>query len=211
MQRRIHLVARLRDEGVLLDERLAQALLDTPREVFVPSEYLDRAYDDEPLPIAAGQTISAPHMVAIMSQALGLHPKHRVLEVGAGSGYHAAVTARLVLPEGHLTTIEWLRPLARQARENLARVGLKNVDVREGDGGLGAPDAGPFDRIYLTCATPRVPAPLFEQAAQDSVVVAPVGDYPARLIRYQRAGGAAWTVEDLGACAFVPMRGEFGR
>lgn len=208
--RRARLVERLRAEGILTDDRVRQALLDTPREAFVSNELREHAYDDEPLPIGAGQTISAPHMVVIMDQALGLKPNQRVLEVGAGSGYHAAVTARLILPDGHLTSIEWLEPLAREARERLRRVGLTNVDVRHGDGGRGAPDAGPFDRIYLTCATPRVPAPLFEQAAPDAVVLAPVGEYPARLIRYQRVGGRAWTVEDLGACAFVPMRGEFG-
>lgn len=181
-----------------------------PREAFLGSDHRAEAYLDRPLPIGLGQTISAPHMVAIMCDHLGLAPGQRVLEVGTGSGYHAAVTAHLIRPGGRLTTIEFYDDLARRARANLKSAGVRDVAVVAGDGSLGWPPGAPYDRIYLTCTGRRFPPPLLEQLAPDGWILGPVGDEPARLVRARRASDGGWAEEDLGACAFVPLRGEYG-
>jgi protein-L-isoaspartate(D-aspartate) O-methyltransferase len=207
---RDRLVDRLIDEGAVSDPRVVAVLREVPRELFLPPEHGDEAYLDRPLPIGHGQTISAPHMVALMAEHLALRPGLRVLEVGTGSGYHAAVTARLIRPGGRLTSIEFVEELAATARENLRRAGETGVEVVGGDGARGWPAHAPYDRIYLTCAAARFPPPLLAQLADDGWILGPIGGEPARLVRARRAGGA-WIEEDLGACAFVPLRGEFGR
>lgn len=208
--RRHRLVYDLQQRGYALDPLVADAMKSVPRESFLPPDKVPRAYEDIPLSIGWGQTISAPHMVAFMCDQLRLTPGLHVLEVGSGCGYHAAVVAHCLRPDGFVTSLEYEPGLAEFARDNLARAGVANVEVRQSDGGRGLPLDAPFDRIYLTCAARKVPAPLLEQVAPDGILLAPIGANPARLLRMERENGE-WQETDLGACAFVPLRGEWGR
>lgn len=206
---RDRLVDSLLDLGVIRDPRVAEAMRAVPREAFLDASERGQAYEDRPVSIGMGQTMSAPHMVALMCDRLELSPGLRVLEVGTGSGYHAAVAARLVAPGGSIVSIEFFAPLADQARENLRRAGVANVRVVHGDGARGLPKEAPFDRIYLACAAPVVPPPLLAQVAPDGMLIAPVGRESTRLVRMRRSGDG-WNEDDLGGVAFVPLRGAFG-
>ena len=165
---RLGLVDHLRRS--IRDERLLRAMASIPRELFVPKEYQQSAYDDRPLPIGMGQTVSAPHMVAIMNDALELQVGHRVLEVGGGCGWHAAVISEMVAPKdrpiserGHVYTMEIVEKLAQLARENILRNGFGDrVTVVHKDGSLGYPKESPYDRVLVTAAAPEVPPPLIE-------------------------------------------------
>jgi protein-L-isoaspartate(D-aspartate) O-methyltransferase len=157
------------------DRAVIQAMRQVPRHEFVPPALRDEAYADHPLPIGYGQTISQPYIVALMSQMLKLGPGLRVLEIGAGSGYQAAVLSRLA---AKVYTIEIVQPLAESARQVLKRLGYHNVEVRHGNGYLGWPEEAPFDRILLTAAPREVPAALIEQLKPGGLLVAPVGASP---------------------------------
>jgi protein-L-isoaspartate(D-aspartate) O-methyltransferase len=212
--------AQLRARGIE-DRRVLEAIAELPRELFVAAELADRAYDDRALPIAGGQTISQPWVVAAICQALELRGGERVLEVGTGSGYSTALLARLVGPEGRVISIERIGELAEQARERLAGLGLANVEVRLGDGSLGAPDeaedAG-FDAIAVHAATP-LPRSLLGQLAPGGRLVAPVvrdGDEDLRIVRRPAgaeadADPAGWPSRTLAAVRFVPLIGAEGR
>ncbi len=190
------------------DPRLLAAMRRVPRERFVPAELAALAYDDTPLPIDAGQTISQPYVVALMTEALELEPDDRVLEIGTGSGYAAAVLAELAR---EVYTIERHRVLADGARERLEALGYRNVQVRCGDGTLGWPEHAPFDAIVVTAGAPAVPASLREQLAVGGRLVIPVGsERVQKLLRVRRTGEAAWEEEDLGAVRFVPLIGAEG-
>jgi protein-L-isoaspartate(D-aspartate) O-methyltransferase len=154
------------------DERVLDAMRTVPRERFVPAELADRAYEDNPLPIGHGQTISQPYIVAHMTELLGVEPQHKVLEIGTGSGYQAAVLSVLAR---QVFTIEIVPALAETAARTLRDLGYANVTVREGDGYLGWPAEAPFDRIMVTAAPDEVPAPLVEQLAPGGRLVLPVG------------------------------------
>lgn len=193
-----------------VDTHVEDAMLRAPRSAFLPPEAQGEAGVDAPLPIGEGQTISAPHMVAIMSGALDVRPGHRVLEVGAGSGWHAAVLALLAAPGGSVVAVERHAALARQARRNLAPFGLP-VEVVVGDGSEGWPARAPYDRISVAAGAPRVPPPLVDQLAPGGVLVLPVGplDMQSLLrVTMQPDGDAA--SEDLGPVRFVPLIGRFG-
>jgi protein-L-isoaspartate(D-aspartate) O-methyltransferase len=155
------------------DERVRSAMRRIPRDRFVPADLQHAAYEDSPLPIGFGQTISQPYIVAYMSELLQVEPHHRVLEIGTGSGYQAAVLAELAR---EVYTIEIVPELGARARDLLAALGYTNVQVRVGDGYLGWPEQQPFDRIMLTAAPTRVPQPLIDQLAVGGRLVAPVGD-----------------------------------
>lgn len=187
------------------------AMKRVPREEFVPVEIQPEAYVDTPLPIGEGQTISAPHMVAIMAEKLQLEPGMTVLEIGAGSGYHAAVCAELVAPGGHIYTIERIASLARFAEDNLKRTGYSEiVTVIFGDGSKGLPDKAPYDRIFVAAGAPDIPAPLTDQLAEGGILLVPVGGrYYQDLIRVVRRGKKL-EKENLGGCVFVPLIGEHG-
>ncbi len=209
-EQRDRLVDDLLDRGYVHDPRVAEALRFVPREAFLEARDRSLAYEDRPVWIGWSQTMSAPHMVAIMCEYLDLQPGQRVLEIGTGSGYHAAVTARLVEPGGTVVTTEIIEPLASRAEACLRRAGINNVEVLHTDGSRGV-EGGPFDRIYLTCSAPRIPPPLLEELKTDGILLAPIGEMPSRLVRARRdAEGTGWAEEDLGACAFVPLRGAFG-
>jgi len=178
-----------------------KAMEAVPRHRFVGGVGLPAAYQDRPLPIGHGQTISQPTVVALMTQALHLEGDERVLEVGTGSGYQAAVLSEM-LPRGHLHTIERIPELGARARRALRE--RSNVTVHIGDGYAGLPSEGPFDRVLLTAAPPVVPRPLVDQLRHGGLLLGPIGQDQQMLVRYRSVAGRL-RAEELGAVRFVPM------
>jgi protein-L-isoaspartate(D-aspartate) O-methyltransferase len=178
-----------------------------PREAFVPDTSLDEAYEDRPLPIGEGQTISQPYVVALMIEALSLGPADRVLEVGAGSGYAAAVLGRIAR---EVFAIERHASLARAASERMRRLGYDNVRVRAGDGTLGWPEEAPFDGILVSAGGPDVPEPLLDQLVPGGRLVIPLGDprKDQELVRLERRADGTLARESLGHVRFVPLIAE---
>lgn len=200
---RERMLALLRRE--ISDARVIEAMAVVPRERFVPDAYAGAAYDDRALPIEGGQTISQPLMVALMLDALQLHPTDRALEVGTGSGYAAVVMSMLAR---QVTTVERVPELAAAARDRLASLGYGNVAVRRAGDALGWPDDAPYGAILVSAGAPHVPRKLLEQLAPGGRLVLPVGDRSAqRLVRATRTEHGV-TLERLGACAFVPLIGD---
>jgi len=192
----------------LRDARVLEALASVPRHRLVAEALRGQAYRDASLPIGDGQTISAPSMVALMSEALELEGHETVLEVGTGSGYQAAVLARL---GGRVISIERLPKLAARARQALDALGVSNVVVHLGDGTRGRPADAPFDAIAVTAGGPKVPAPLLAQLAPGGRLVGPFGPRGAqRLLRYRRSAAGGTRCEVLGQCNFVDLIGEHG-
>jgi len=192
----------------IAEPRLLGALREVPREAFVPEGLAAFAYDDTALPIAEGQTISQPYIVAAMIDAAAIGPADRVLEVGAGSGYAAAVLSRLA---GQVFAIERIGTLADAARVRLARLGYDTVTVIAGDGSGGLPGEAPFDAILVAARGPRVPDVLKRQLAIGGRLVIPVGDEDVQsLCRLTRIGEEEWTSADLGPVRFVPLIGRHG-
>lgn len=208
---RNRLVDSLVRRGYISSKRVEEAMRRVPREEFLPADVKDEAYVDTPLPIGEGQTISAPHMVAIMAEKLDLFPRAKVLEIGAGSGYHAAVCAELVSPDGHIFTIERISSLATFAEDNLRRAGYSGlVTVIFGDGTRGLPEQAPFDRVFVAAGAPDIPEPLTNQLKDGGELLIPVGGrYYQDLIRVRKRGKRL-EKEDLGGCVFVPLIGEHG-
>ncbi len=211
------LIRQLELEGVIRSEKVKKAMLKVPREEFVLSEYRKYAYVDSPLPILKGQTISAPHMVALMCEVADLDIGHNVLEIGTGSGYHAAVIAEVVAPEespikGHVYTIERIPELAEFAKKNLEKTGYSDrVTVIVGDGTLGYPEKAPYDRIIVTAAAPKPPEPLLEQLKVGGKLVIPVGSrYLQHLYVIEKKGPKEFMRETVTPCVFVPLVGEYG-
>ena len=192
----------------ITDERVLAAMREVPRERFVPTKYAGQAYDDGPLPIGNGQTISQPYIVALMIQAAALQPEDRVLEVGAGSGYAAAVMSRIAR---EVIAIERHAGLADEAREQLAALGYGNVELIVGDGTRGCADKAPFDAIIVSAGGPGVPHALQQQLDLAGRLVIPVGDDRSqRLLKVTRTGATHFEEEDLGEVVFVPLIGEEG-
>jgi protein-L-isoaspartate(D-aspartate) O-methyltransferase len=208
-EHRAAFVARQIERRGVRDPRVLAAMRAVPREVFVPRARRAEAYLDEPLPIGAGQTISQPYIVAVMIEALGLKGAERVLEVGAGSGYAAALLAQIA---GEVLAIERIESLADLAAINLAAAGCRNVRVRHGDGSLGAPDAAPFDAILVSAGAPEVPRALVAQLAIGGRMVVPVGGDTGsqRLYRITRVSDGETREERLVPVRFVPLIGEEG-
>ena len=208
---RNHLVDDLKMRGYVTSKAVEDAMRRVPREEFLPAELREEAYVDSPLPIGEGQTISAPHMVAIMAENLDLEPGQKILEVGTGSGYHAAVCAEVIAPDGHIYSIERITSLASFAEDNLKRTGYaKLVTVILGDGSKGFPDHAPYDRIFVAAGAPDVPSPLTAQLTPGGKLLVPVGTrWYQDLIRVTRQG-AKLEKENLGGCVFVPLVGEYG-
>jgi protein-L-isoaspartate(D-aspartate) O-methyltransferase len=196
----------LRARGIR-DERVLSAMSKVPREEFAKTESLSQAYGDYPLPIEAGQTVSQPFIVASMIEALAVGPGDRVLEIGTGTGYEAAVLGELAT---EVWSVERIAELARQAQEILARLGYDNVHVIEGDGSLGLPEHAPFPKILVAAAAPAIPQSLVEQLAEEGSLVIPVGgrvDQQIHLVR-KLNGQAVTTRREL--CRFVPLLGQQG-
>ena len=198
-------------KGYVTTEAVEAAMRKVPRERFLPDRLKKDAYVDSPLPIGEGQTISAPHMVAIMAEKLDLFPGCKVLEIGAGSGYHAAVVAEMIMPGGHVFTIERIAPLAKFAEENLRAAGYADtVSVIVADGSKGLPEEAPFDRIFVACGAPEVPAPLTDQLSDGGKMLVPVGGRLYQdLVKVEKRGDKLLK-ESHGGCVFVPLIGEFG-
>lgn len=200
---RAHLVGRIQ-RSERLSAGVTEALLEVPRHAFVPPAQRDRAYDDNPLPIGHGQTISQPTVVAMMTEALDLSGEEVVLEIGTGSGYQAAVLSRMAK---RVESIEIVEPLARWARAALDRVGYDNVRVHIGDGYAGLPHLAPFDRIIITAAPPEIPPKLIEQLAVGGKMVLPVGPRfgVQDLIVLEKKADGSLSKTNLGPVRFVPM------
>jgi len=181
------------------------AMRAVPRHAFVPAHRRQEAYADRPLPIGQGQTISAPHMVAVMTELLDASGGDAVLELGTGCGYHAAVTAELVGP-GNVYSVEYHADLAARARETLAAVGYEAVSVRTGDGKDGWAAHAPYDATYLTCAAEEFPDPVVDQVAPDGVVLGPLGDDSQVLVRAHPGPGGSLDRERHGTVRFVPLQ-----
>jgi len=203
--RMIQLVMTLRGGGVT-DFGVLAAIERTPRDLFVPGRFVDQAYDNRPLPIDCGQTISQPFIVAHMTQALELDDRCKVLEIGTGSGYQAAVLSRL---SRRVYTVERYRTLSREAEARFEMLRLSNIVTRVGDGTVGWPEQAPFDRIIVTASAPGRPVEILAQLKDGGIAVAPVDrDGKQFLVRYERSGGT-FTEEDLMEVRFVPLiKGE---
>lgn len=198
----MRLVFSLRSHGVT-DQRVLDAIEKTPRELFLDRAFRARAFEDIPLPIACGQTISQPSVVGVMTQALQVTPRCKVLEIGAGSGYQSAVLARLAR---RVYAIERHRPLAREARARIEQLTLSNVSVVTGDGAMGWPDQAPFDRILVTAAAEDPPRILLEQLRPGGIMVLPVGqsDEMQQLIKITKTNSGP-DYQELADCRFVPL------
>ena len=191
----------------IADERVLEAMGRVPRELFVPDGERRRAYWDAALPIGHGQTISQPYMVARIAETLSLRPGERVLDVGTGSGYQAAVLAEL---GAQVVTIERIPELAERARESLAEAGYPEVDVRVGDGTLGVPELAPFDAIAVAAAAPAVPETLYEQLRPRGRLVVPVGGQRVQRLELIVRSPEGPAVVHSVPCRFVPLVGEEG-
>jgi protein-L-isoaspartate(D-aspartate) O-methyltransferase len=190
------------------DPRVLAAMRLVPRHLFVAPALRERAYDDTPLPIGEHQTISQPYMVALMSEALALAPGERVLEVGTGSGYQAAVLAEL---GARVVSLERLPGLARRAREVLGALAyLDRVTVEVADGTLGWPVGAPYDAIVVTAGAPEIPRPLVEQLAARGRLLLPMGEAELQTLVRLRRGAGGLAEEYLGECRFVKLRGSHG-
>jgi protein-L-isoaspartate(D-aspartate) O-methyltransferase len=196
----------LRRRGVD-DERVLAAMARVPRELFLPDDVRDRAYDDAALPIGGGQTMSQPYIVAKMSELLSLDGDERVLDVGTGSGYHAAVLAELA---DDVVTIERVPALAERAREALAAAGYDDVEVRVGDGTLGVPDRAPYDGIAVAAAAPVLPESLYGQLRLGGRIVVPVGGRANQRLELIVKSPEGPAVVRSVPCRFVPLVGEEG-
>lgn len=200
--KKLRLIMELRRAGIA-DQRVLSAIERVPREMFVPATFADQAYENVALPIGHGQTVSQPLVVARMTEALEIGDRHKVFEIGTGSGYQTAVLARLCR---RVFSIERYRPLLREAERRLVELRLHNVTCRFGDGTKGWPEQAPFDRIIVTAAAPELPAILADSLTVGGVLVAPVGEdrRDQQLLRIRRSE-SGFDTEELGAVRFVPL------
>lgn len=203
--RRARMVDGLVDRGRIDAEATERALRAVPRHEFVPGGNRERAYVDRPLSIGEKQTVSAPHIVGVMCDLLDLDAGERVLEIGTGCGYHAAITTELVGP-GNVYSVEYQERLAEAARERLDRLGYE-VHVRQGDGHAGWPEHAPYDAAYLTCAAGEFPDAVVEQVRPGGRLLGPIGSHRQRLVRTWKREDGSLDREDHGGVRFVPMRG----
>jgi protein-L-isoaspartate(D-aspartate) O-methyltransferase len=202
--RKMQFLFQLRSKGVT-DARVLKAMEVIDRGDFVQGHFATRAYEDMPLPIASGQTISQPSVVGLMTQALNVQPRDTVLEIGTGSGYQAAILSQLAR---RVYTIDRFRNLTREAENRFAKLGLTNITVLTGDGSFGLPDQGPFDKILVTAAAEDPPGPLLQQLKPGAVMVVPVGQSDAvqSLIKVtRRADGSGFDYDELLPVRFVPL------
>ena len=201
--RKIRLIMELRQHGIS-DQAVLSAIERVPRDAFIPKSFRDQAYENTALPIGNGQTISQPAVVGFMTQSLELGRRMKVLEIGTGCGYQAAVLARLCR---RVYSIERFLELVKAADTRFQNLRINNVTTKWGDGYKGWPEQGLFDRVILTAATPEVPSNLFDQMAPDSILIAPIGNTNGEqtLVKYFRKNGGGWNSEKLWDVRFVPL------
>ena len=208
---RLEMVERLEGTGFVTNRLVLDAMRKVPRHEFLPRHLWPWAYVDNALPIGSGQTISAPHMVGYMLEALDLHPGQKVLEIGTGSGYHAGLVAELVYPGGQVLSLERIPELGDQARKTLVRLGYGDiVQVIITDGTEGLPLESPFDRILVTAGGPGVPPPLKEQLGEGGILVIPVGGRTYQQLTVIKREGGKFDERALGLVTFVPLIGQHG-
>jgi len=191
----------------ITNPRVLNAMRTIPRHIFVPPPYDQSAYDDAPLPIGNGQTISQPYIVALMTELLDPKPEDHVLEIGTGSGYQTAILSMLVR---HVTTVERIPAVAGLAKENLKKTGCKNFCIVLGDGTRGYPDNAPYNGIVITAATPEIPTPLIDQLAIGGILVAPVGGREIQELIMLKKQGTGIARSSHGGVRFVPLIGKYG-
>jgi protein-L-isoaspartate(D-aspartate) O-methyltransferase len=184
------------------DERVLSAMERVPRHEFVEPHYRDQAYEDHPLPINAGQTVSQPYIVALMLEILHLDPSSRVLEIGTGSGYQTAILAEMC---AHVYSVERHPQLADEAQQTLSRLGFNNLTLRVGDGGEGLPQHAPFDAIVVSAAAKQIPVPLFDQLCEGGRMIIPVGPHEAQELQLVRKRDGKPLITLLDGCRFVPL------
>lgn len=196
--------------GVIKDKRAIEAFKKIPREKFIRKEHLDEAYGDYPLGIGEGQTISQPTTVMLMTEALELKEGDKVLEVGTGSGYQAAIISIILGKKGMVISTEIVHSLAKLARQNVEKLKLKNIKIIFHDGSKGYEKEAPYDRIIITAACPRIPKPLISQLKENGIIVAPVGNFNEQVMIKARKKNGKLIEEKLGDFMFVPLKGKFG-
>lgn len=207
----LELVDYLKKTGTMKSKAVEKAVLKTPRHLFVPENLQESAYRDYPLHIGHGQTISQPSTVVVMTQLLGPKAGQKILEIGTGSGWQAALLSRLVGSRGRVFTVELIPELAQFARKNLAKLKIKNVKVIEGNGSIGLDEESPFDCIIITAATPAIPEVIKNQIKVGGRIVVPVGDRYAQKMTVLKRTRKGFMQEELPSYfAFVPLRGELG-
>ena len=189
------------------DERVLDAMRTVPRHLFIPADLRYMAYADAPLPIGNRQTISQPYIVALMTELLELEGKERVLEIGTGSGYQAAILAAVAET---VYTVERISELAQNSQKTFQELGIRNIQTFQRDGSSGLPEFAPFDAIIVTAAAPRVPSPLQEQLAENGRLVLPVGSRDGQVLERWRKIGDTLQSEHIAPVAFVPLVGDFG-
>jgi protein-L-isoaspartate(D-aspartate) O-methyltransferase len=200
------LIRQLRERGIT-DERVLAAMEAVPRDRFVPQEHRHAAFNDHALPIASGQTISQPYMVGLMTQELALNGSEKVLEIGTGSGYQAAILSRLCR---RVVSVERIADLSNAAHQILESLGCENVECHVGDGSLGYPEASPYDGILVTAGAPEIPPSLYEQLAPGGRLVIPIGTDRPQILQVVTKGPAGPVVVDSCQCSFVPLIGSAG-
>ncbi|MBI2655198.1 protein-L-isoaspartate O-methyltransferase [Candidatus Woesearchaeota archaeon] len=196
--------------GIIKDKKVIEAFKKVPRELFVAEERKEEAYGDYPLPIGEGQTISQPTTVMIMTQALELKKGDKVLEVGSGSGYQAAIIADIIGNKGKLISTEIVNNLAELAKENIKKLKLKNAEIIKHDGSKGYAKEAPYDKIIITAACPKIPNPLIKQLKEGGVIVAPVGNMNEQVMIKGKKIDGKIIEENLGEFMFVPLKGKHG-
>ena len=206
-QKRFEMVARQIEGRGLTEARLVKAMQTVPRHAFVPEDLWDEAYEDRPLPIGNGQTISQPYIVALMTHLLHLKGSEKVLEIGTGSGYQAAILSILVR---QVLTVEYDPYLAAHAIKTLQEQGYLNVTIRTGDGSGGWPEFGPYEGILVTAASPQVPQPLLQQLSPDGQLVIPVGGRAGQRLQVWWPTETGFDYDEVAPVAFVPLRGTWG-
>ncbi len=207
-EKRKALISHLVRNGYISKPDVVRAMEKVSRHLFVPESMQKYAYEDYPLGVGLGQTISAPHMVGIMVESLDIKKDQKILEIGTGLGYHSAVVSSILGGSGHVYTVERYPELAESAKENLKN--YQNISVIVGDGSKGLKEYAPYDRIFVTCAAPDVPPPLIEQLNDNGKLLIPVGErFMQDLILLEKKGNKI-SKRNLGGCMFVPLIGEYG-
>jgi len=210
-QKRDDLVDSLIRKGYVKSDIVEKAMRKVPRHKFVPKRVRSRAYIDSPQPIGEGQTISAPHMVAMMVENLDIKEGQKVLEIGGGMGYHAAVIAELLGEEGRVYSIEYVSNLAKSAQKRVKEAGYHNVKIVQGDGSSGYQKGAPYHRISVACGAPSIPSPLIDQLILKGKILIPIGSkFFQKLIKATKIKENQIEKENLGGVRFVPLMGEYG-